>query len=160
VLRHLAEQEPFAGSAANLWPRSKGPIWERQSKDGRQLCDLSDGISLPGRLLADIKPAPSLMRNIGDTLARVDRALRGFFHPALAQRIAWDVRRLPELMEFAPYIESADVRRAVESGLGAQGAVAGHPGAASPSDPRRLPPGEPAGRRLRGAICGVWTSGT
>jgi 4-aminobutyrate aminotransferase-like enzyme len=69
---------------------------------------------LPGALLADAKPAPLLLRSIGDTLARIDQALQGFFHPALAQRIAWDVRRLPELMEFASYIEPADVRRAVQ----------------------------------------------
>jgi 4-aminobutyrate aminotransferase-like enzyme len=37
----------------------------------------------------------------------------------LAQRIAWDVRRLPEIMEFAAYIEAADVRRNVEQVFGA-----------------------------------------
>jgi 4-aminobutyrate aminotransferase-like enzyme len=44
----------------------------------------------------------------------LDRALQGFFHPALAQHLAWDVRRLPELVEFSPYIASAALRNRVE----------------------------------------------
>jgi len=112
VLRHLAEQEASL-PVPRIFATQQGADLGQAEQDGRSYATCLMGY-LPGRLLADIKPAPSLMRNIGDTLARVDRALHGFFHPALAQRIAWDVRRLPELMEFAPYIESAEVRRAVE----------------------------------------------
>ena len=64
-------------------------------------------------------PERRLLENVGDTLARLDRALQGFFHPALGQRLAWDVRRLPELAEHVPTIESASVRRDVESTVAA-----------------------------------------
>ena len=68
---------------------------------------------LPGQLLSQLASAVPLLFPLGEMLARIDRALQGFFHPALAQRLAWDVRRLPELIEFAPYIESASLRNAV-----------------------------------------------
>jgi 4-aminobutyrate aminotransferase-like enzyme/Ser/Thr protein kinase RdoA (MazF antagonist) len=112
VLRHLAEQDPSL-PVPRIFATQQGDDLGQAEQDGRSYATCLMGY-LPGRLLADTKPAPPLLRNIGDTLARVDRALHGFFHPALAQRIAWDVRRLPELMEFASYIETADVRHAVE----------------------------------------------
>ena len=65
---------------------------------------------LAGRLLADSPPGARLLTNLGQTLARLDRALQGFFHPALGQRLAWDVRRLPELAEYLPCVESAAAR--------------------------------------------------
>jgi 4-aminobutyrate aminotransferase-like enzyme/Ser/Thr protein kinase RdoA (MazF antagonist) len=112
VLRHLAEQDPSL-PVPRIFATQLGADLGLVEQDGQSYATCLMGY-LPGQLLADIKPTPSLFKNIGDTLARVDRALHGFFHPALAQRIAWDVRRLPELMEFAAYIEAADVRRDVE----------------------------------------------
>jgi 4-aminobutyrate aminotransferase-like enzyme/Ser/Thr protein kinase RdoA (MazF antagonist) len=117
VLRHLAEQDPSL-PVPRIFATQQGTDLGLVEQDGVSYATCLMGY-LPGQLLADIKPTPSLLRNIGDTLARVDRALRGFFHPALAQRIAWDVRRLPELMEFAAYVEAADVRRHVEEVFGA-----------------------------------------
>ena len=112
VLRHLAEQDPSL-PVPRIFATQQGADLGQAEQDGRTYATCLMGY-LPGRLLSSTAPAASLLRNIGETLARVDRALRGFFHPALAQRIAWDVRRLPELMEFAPYIEPADIRLAVE----------------------------------------------
>lgn len=112
VLRHLAEQDPTL-PVPRIFATQQGADLGQAEQDGRIYATCLMGY-LPGRLLSSTAPTASLLRNIGDTLARVDRALRGFFHHALAQRIAWDVRRLPELMEFAPYIEPGDVRFAVE----------------------------------------------
>lgn len=112
VLRHLAEQDPSL-PVPRIFATQQGADLGQAEQDGRTYATCLMGY-LPGRLLSSTAPAASLLRNVGDTLARLDRALRGFFHPALAQRIAWDVRRLPELMEFASYIEPADVRHAVE----------------------------------------------
>ena len=64
-------------------------------------------------------PDSPLLQRLGDTLGRLDIALQGFFHPALGQRIAWDVRRLPELVEHAPYIDSAGLRSLVQSAAAA-----------------------------------------
>jgi 4-aminobutyrate aminotransferase-like enzyme/Ser/Thr protein kinase RdoA (MazF antagonist) len=111
VLRHLAEQDP-ALPVPKIYPTQRGADLGLAEQDGITYATFLMGF-LPGQLLTEIAPDRSLLRNVGQTLARVDRALHGFFHPALAQNIAWDVRRLPELMEFAPYIESAGLRRHV-----------------------------------------------
>jgi 4-aminobutyrate aminotransferase-like enzyme/Ser/Thr protein kinase RdoA (MazF antagonist) len=117
VLRHLAEQDPSL-PVPRIFATQLGADLGSVEQGGISYATCLMGY-LPGPLLADVKPTRSLLMNVGETLARMDRALRGFFHPALAQRIAWDVRRLPELIEFAAYIEAADVRRHVEDVFGA-----------------------------------------
>ena len=113
VLRHVAEQDPTL-PVPRLIRHARGRGDRPGQRPRRHLLDLSHGF--PRRpLLADSPPDAPLARNVGETLARLDRALQGFFHPALGQRLAWDVRRLPELAEYLPYIESAAVRRTVES---------------------------------------------
>jgi len=55
-----------------------------------------------------------LLRSVGRQVASLDRALAGFFHPALAQPIAWDIRRAPSLMSALPHVKSAVTRALVE----------------------------------------------
>jgi 4-aminobutyrate aminotransferase-like enzyme/Ser/Thr protein kinase RdoA (MazF antagonist) len=111
VLRHLAEQDPSL-PVPRMVPTLDGvDTGTVERTDGTySICLMS---YLRGRLLVEVAPDASLITNVGTTLARLDRALQGFFHPALAQQLAWDVRRLPELMEIAPPLESAGVRHAV-----------------------------------------------
>jgi 4-aminobutyrate aminotransferase-like enzyme/Ser/Thr protein kinase RdoA (MazF antagonist) len=114
VLRHLAEQDP-ALPVPRLCATSTGDDTGKVvGLDGAQYTTCLIGF-LPGRMLADTRLTPLLIGNVGDTLARLDLALQGFFHPALGQRLVWDVRRLPELADHAQYLESAPVRRDVES---------------------------------------------
>ena len=117
VLDHLAEQDA-ALPVPRLFPTLRGEAVGRFSRDQTDYatCLLS---FLPGRLLAESRPAAGLLHTVGATLARVDRALQGFFHASLTRRLAWDVRRLPELVEFSPYIESAALRETVERIAGA-----------------------------------------
>jgi 4-aminobutyrate aminotransferase-like enzyme/Ser/Thr protein kinase RdoA (MazF antagonist) len=113
VLRHVAEQDP-AIPVPNVIATLKG---EETGKAGGREGTYSTCLMhfLAGRLLADSPPGTALLENLGQTLARLDRALQGFFHPALGQRLAWDVRRLPELAEYLPCVESAAARRGAES---------------------------------------------
>ena len=117
VLRHLVEQDASL-PVPKIYPTQRGAdLGSFERDDGTYTSCLFN--FLPGELLAHAMSgnalhAESRLRRVGASLARVDRALRGFFHPALAQRIAWDVRRLPELMELASCIESDEVRRDVE----------------------------------------------
>jgi 4-aminobutyrate aminotransferase-like enzyme/Ser/Thr protein kinase RdoA (MazF antagonist) len=115
VLRHLAEQDPTL-PVPRIFATVDGGDLGSVVRDGIAHATCLMGY-VPGRLLANVPCVGSLLANVGETLARVDMSLRGFFHPALARRIAWDVRRLPELMEFAPYIESHRVRGGVEDAL-------------------------------------------
>ncbi|MEP6547415.1 MAG: aminotransferase class III-fold pyridoxal phosphate-dependent enzyme [Gammaproteobacteria bacterium] len=117
VLDHMAEQDP-ALPVPRLFPTLRGETVGRFSRDGIDYatCLLS---YLPGRLFAAISPGAALLQNTGATLARVDRALQGFFHPSLTRRLAWDVRRLGELAQFSAAIESVPLRETVERIAGA-----------------------------------------
>ncbi len=112
VLNHIAEQDPGL-PVPRLYPTQRGESIGRMARDGIDYtaCLVS---YLPGRLLLESSPGTALMRTLGATLARIDRDLQGFFHPSLARRLAWDVRRLPELAEFLSYIESPALRGTVE----------------------------------------------
>ena len=112
VLRHVAEQDPTLPVPRLIATQNGEETGRASGRSGSySTCLMS---FLAGTLLADSSPDAPLVRNVGESLARLDRALQGFFHPALGQRLAWDVRRLPELIEYLPYIESTAVRRAVE----------------------------------------------
>ena len=112
VLDHLAEQDPTL-PAPRLFPTQRGQAVGRFSRDGIDYATCLVGF-LPGQLLLESPQSAALLQNVGATLARIDRALQGFFHPSLTRRLAWDVRRLPELAEFSSYIESAALREAVD----------------------------------------------
>ena len=127
VLRHLAAQDPTL-PVPRIHATLRGDDLGRVDQGGTSystcLMGYMEGrLFSDPRLFGDASPAlprsPPLIRGVGSLLARLDRALRGFFHPALAQRLAWDVRRLPELAAFAPSIDSPDARRAVEAVAGA-----------------------------------------
>jgi 4-aminobutyrate aminotransferase-like enzyme/Ser/Thr protein kinase RdoA (MazF antagonist) len=117
VLDHLAEQDP-ALPVPRLFPTQRGDAIGRFSRDQTDYATCLVSF-LPGRLLAESRPDAPLLHTVGATLARVDRALQGFFHPSLTRRLAWDVRRLPELAEFSDYIDSPALRETVERIAGA-----------------------------------------
>jgi Ser/Thr protein kinase RdoA (MazF antagonist) len=52
---------------------------------------------LDGRLLSEVRSTPALRRDIGATLARLSRALRGFTHPAARRTHLWDVQNAHQL---------------------------------------------------------------
>jgi 4-aminobutyrate aminotransferase-like enzyme/Ser/Thr protein kinase RdoA (MazF antagonist) len=117
VLDHLAEQDPGL-PVPRLFPTQAGTAVGRFRRDGIDYttCLVS---FLPGRLMAQTRPDPSLLHHLGATLARADRALQGFFHPSLRRRLAWDVRCLPELAEYGGYLESAELRPQIAAVSGA-----------------------------------------
>ncbi len=71
----------------------------------------------PGRIMEGVEPGAALLRNTGATLARLNRALANYFHPAAGQRIVWDLRRIVELRPSAGLIEPAATRALVEGVL-------------------------------------------
>ena len=60
---------------------------------------------LPGRNAPATELDAATVTRIGEVVARIGAALRGFFHPAAGRRIWWDQRYLPELARLAPPIE-------------------------------------------------------
>jgi 4-aminobutyrate aminotransferase-like enzyme/Ser/Thr protein kinase RdoA (MazF antagonist) len=77
---------------------------------------------LAGRLMQDVGPPggpahTDLLRSVGNHIAQFDRALVGFFHPALAQPIAWDVRRAPALLPVLAQVQPPALRHALITAL-------------------------------------------
>jgi 4-aminobutyrate aminotransferase-like enzyme/Ser/Thr protein kinase RdoA (MazF antagonist) len=116
VLDHLSEQDPSL-PVPRLFPTERGEPVGRFSRDAVDYAACLVGF-LPGRLLVDAEPNTAMLNTVGGVLARLDRALRGFFHPSLTRRLAWDVRRLPELVEYSAYLP-APLRDAVAGVCGA-----------------------------------------
>ncbi len=77
-----------------------------------RLMSFLDGVVAGSRPEFD---TPTFRRNTGTTLARLDSALRGFFHPAARQDHPWDVSRAPRLLEYTRHIENRSARRNVVS---------------------------------------------
>ncbi|MBS0419336.1 MAG: aminotransferase class III-fold pyridoxal phosphate-dependent enzyme [Proteobacteria bacterium] len=74
---------------------------------------------VPGRLMQEVRsPAPAgLLRSVGTRIAHLDRALVGFFHPALAQPIAWDVRRAHALLPMLAHVQPPKLQRTLRAAL-------------------------------------------
>jgi 4-aminobutyrate aminotransferase-like enzyme/Ser/Thr protein kinase RdoA (MazF antagonist) len=60
---------------------------------------------LPGRNAEPDELDAPAVRDIGVVVARLGRALRGFFHPAAGRSILWDQQRLPRLFRHAALVE-------------------------------------------------------
>jgi len=60
---------------------------------------------MPGRTVEPQELDQRALREIGAVVARIGRALRGFFHPAAGRTILWDQQRLPLLFRHAPLVE-------------------------------------------------------
>ena len=113
VLEVLAEQDASL-PVPKIFPSESGELTPRIERDGRQyaVCLLS---YLPGALLANVPAGSALLANLGAELARIDTALQGFLHPAFARRLAWDMRQLPDLLQYLPCIPPGALRDAVEA---------------------------------------------
>jgi 4-aminobutyrate aminotransferase-like enzyme/Ser/Thr protein kinase RdoA (MazF antagonist) len=105
VLDHLAEQDPGL-PVPRLLPTPQGEATGWFSRDGTDYATCLVGF-LPGRLMRELPAGGALLQEVGGTLARLDGALQGFFHPSLNRRLAWDVRRLPDLAEHIGHLAPA-----------------------------------------------------
>jgi 4-aminobutyrate aminotransferase-like enzyme/Ser/Thr protein kinase RdoA (MazF antagonist) len=112
VLSHLAEVRPQL-PVPRLIPTQHGNSLVTIHRDGATYCALLMQF-LPGRHVQGLAP-PALLRHVGSTLAATDRGLQGFFDATLQRPLAWDLRHLPQLIEWAEYIEPPAAQAAVRS---------------------------------------------
>lgn len=110
VLKHLAEVRP-ALPVPRLIPTQHGNSVVTIHRDGATYTALLMDF-LPGRHVQGLAP-PSLLRQVGATLAATDLGLQGFFDASLQRSLAWDLRQLPQLIEWAEHIEPPAARTAV-----------------------------------------------
>jgi 4-aminobutyrate aminotransferase-like enzyme/Ser/Thr protein kinase RdoA (MazF antagonist) len=113
ALRHIARADPslplprpHRSGAGDYHPRVK------DGEGGTYLVRLID--FMPGRMFEARELSLEALHGYGACVARVGRALRGFFHPAAHQVLLWDVRHAARLRPLLPHIENADARAAVE----------------------------------------------
>lgn len=57
---------------------------------------------IPGRIIGAVRQSPALLADHGRMVARLGRALRGYFHPAADRALLWDVR---QIARFRPLLE-------------------------------------------------------
>jgi 4-aminobutyrate aminotransferase-like enzyme/Ser/Thr protein kinase RdoA (MazF antagonist) len=140
ALAHLAEQNaqlPIPRVIHTLGGESVGVVQLAGGKrdDTAVSCRVRLVTYVAGRLMQDVAagamgatgatgvagasatPRNALLRSVGTHIAQLDRALVGFFHSALAQPIAWDVRRAPALLPVLSQVQSPAVRRALSTAL-------------------------------------------
>ena len=72
---------------------------------------------LPGIVMEEAANTTAMRRNLGAVLAKLDIALRGFFHPNARQAHPWDLTRSPELLPFVHYIQDAEIRSLTKAHL-------------------------------------------
>lgn len=62
---------------------------------------------IPGEIIANVPLSPALLAEHGRVVARLGRALGGFFHPAAGRALLWDIRQLPQLRDCVARLDSA-----------------------------------------------------
>lgn len=103
ALRHVAHQDPGL-PVPGVVPTANGAYTHAvpAEEHGAHLFRVFE--YLPGRPLVDGPREPTLLRQAGARIARLDRALRGFFHPAAGHDLLWDLRQAPALRHRADAI--------------------------------------------------------
>jgi len=79
---------------------------------------------LPGTSMATISGTPALWRSLGETIARMNLALRGFFHSHGRRAIPWDITRCTDLRPHTVHISDPTARRNIETIMDHMAAVA------------------------------------
>jgi len=74
---------------------------------------------LPGTDLREMPLTPALLRDLGGAVARLGKALRGFYHPAARHELLWDLRQAPRLRPHTARIADTADRGRVERVLDA-----------------------------------------
>ncbi|RWN48355.1 MAG: serine kinase [Mesorhizobium sp.] len=72
---------------------------------------------LPGQLLSRSPTSDAQDRNLGVFLARLGRALRGFFHPAAGNDLLWDIRKVAKTRPMMAHISDPSRRAMAERAI-------------------------------------------
>lgn len=115
ALRHIERVDPSVPVPRSLPTLSGDHISE--IKTGAGIRHFVRLMSYQEGVVAD-RPeydTPVLRHNTGVTLAHLDRALQGFFHPAASQDHPWDLMRVPRLLDQVDHIPDLRARRKVVS---------------------------------------------
>ncbi|WJF89328.1 phosphotransferase [Paraburkholderia bonniea] len=115
AFRHVARVDPGL-PVSTLYPGLCGsyePLVQINADDRRVVRLFS---WMQGEPLHRTAATPALRRNLGVSLAQLDLALRGFFHPASNYPLLWDVKRMQALTRLVERLEG-DERRSMAEGF-------------------------------------------
>ncbi len=116
ALLHVAACDPEL-PVPRVLPTATGALSAAvEGPDGRR-CIARLHSFLPGTSLGASPRGPECLRDLGATLARLGRALRGFFHPAADHELPWDLKRAHRLRARVRQIERAEMRRLADETL-------------------------------------------
>lgn len=109
VFRRLESLSAHRFSRLVLSREGSSREWITADDGARHQCRLTEWVE--GTLFANCDHRdPSLYRSLGRCMARVDRTLEGFSHPALERPLPWDLCRAPEVLDRYP-LDVADSER-------------------------------------------------
>jgi 4-aminobutyrate aminotransferase-like enzyme/Ser/Thr protein kinase RdoA (MazF antagonist) len=118
ALEHIERYAPDL-PVPRLIRTEQGNAWATVQTVRRESLRVRAFTYLPG-IPVDHAPMDSgLMKNLGRIVARLDYALRGFFHPSCGHNIAWDVQRLDQLEDLLEYVVDPDEKSLIEQTINA-----------------------------------------
>jgi len=113
ALVHIQEQDPTL-PVPNVLSTKEGTFSGRaKSSDGTEHI-VHVLTYLPGIILDEVKQTKTLWKNRGAFLARLDIALKGFFHPHARHQLLWDITRCADLIPYTIHISDAAARQNIE----------------------------------------------
>jgi 4-aminobutyrate aminotransferase-like enzyme/Ser/Thr protein kinase RdoA (MazF antagonist) len=65
---------------------------------------------VPGVIIGEVRQSPALLTDHGRMVARLGRALRGYFHPAADRALLWDIRQIARFRPLLERIQDAALR--------------------------------------------------
>ena len=118
ALLHIHQQDPSL-PVPNIRPNVRGEELSRITfGDGQE--HLVHVLSyLPGLPLRDVdETGVETYRNLGAMVARLDLALRGFFHPAADQVHPWNIEKCARFAPYVDHLKSREARKIISKIFG------------------------------------------
>ncbi len=104
AVEHVARIDPSLPVPVGVQTLEGGPVGLVRGADGvAHLVRLLP--ALPGRNVDATELGVESIEGIGVTVARLGRALRGFFHPSAGRAIWWDLKHIPAMREHHALVE-------------------------------------------------------
>jgi 4-aminobutyrate aminotransferase-like enzyme/Ser/Thr protein kinase RdoA (MazF antagonist) len=113
ALNWIARQDPGLPIPRVQHASSGAQVAHRSSADGRKHMVWMLNY-LPGTPVMETEHGHDTLYELGRFAGRMDRALRGFFHPAAGREVVWDARLAPRLAPNLSLIADAADRKLLE----------------------------------------------
>lgn len=111
ILSHLARRDS-ALPVPRLQQSRSGELTPQVDVAGQTLT-LRAVSYLPGTAQYQVPRSKTLMRTLGETLARLDIALSDFEHPGAARDLLWDISDMSRLRGWLPHLTDPEQRRTI-----------------------------------------------